>query len=122
MRKFRFIGSKKQSDDYCYDNKPVLGRVYCAEDMLDHDGTTPVEEFAVLFPSEWAEVVEEALETTTKKLYTLDEVVDAVNNWAMVGVIGGDDVAGFFARREKQIKLNKIKELEEELKKLKETL
>ena len=118
MRKFRFMGDPHARDTYGYP-RPELGAEYKETDIV---AMNKVVSLASWYPTEWEEVVEEALETTTQKLYTLDEVVEVVNNWAMVGVIGGDDVAGFFARREKQIKLNKIKELEEELKKLKETL
>lgn len=125
MRRFKFKGDLNDPDleDGTYGGL-VIGEIYPYDAKLPiclfnaTDSVDYVKFYIGEYPENWEEVFEEALRDTTQKMYTLDEVVEAARNWGGYGV-SNDDVLNFFAHRNKQIKLAKIKELEEQLAELK---
>jgi hypothetical protein len=79
MRKFRFIGTKDQAEDYDDDDLPVAGRVYLEGDEV---GGVTVEEWATestpTIRKEWEEVFEDSNLQTTPDLFEayLEGVID----------------------------------------------
>lgn len=133
MRKFRFIGTEEQAKGY--HNSPTTGQIYPEHYLVGSSRSVLSNATFVYFGHEWEEVFETPSASSepfvgvgadpfvgvSPKMYTLDEVVRAVNNWAHY-TVDASSVALFLIDQERASKLAKIKELEEEINKIKETL